>query len=113
MSKRTTTRWYIGAWIVYIIAAIAFFMISRSAQGSASPPPGVWLSYLVLTISAVVMLAMWIGALIRLGRQRAWGWFLGILVLHLVGLGIVGMVAYAISGPEDTDAVVIRPSTPV
>ena len=113
MSKRTTTRWYIGAWIVYIIAAIAFFMISRSAQGSASPPPGVWLSYLVLTISAVVMLAIWIGALIRLGQQRAWGWFVGILVLHLVGLGIVGMVAYAISGPEDTDAVVIRPSTPV
>ena len=45
MSKGITTRWYIGAWILYIIAAIAFFMISRSAQGSgswamASPPPG-------------------------------------------------------------------------
>ncbi len=113
MSKRITTRWYIGAWVVYIIAAIAFFMISRSAQGSGALPPGVWLAYLVLMISAVVMLVMWIGALIRLGSQHAWGWFVGVLVLHLIGLGIIGMVAYAISGPGDTDAVVIRPSTPV
>jgi hypothetical protein len=113
MSKRITTRWYIGAWIVYIIAAIAFFMMSRSAQGSSALPPGVWLAYLVLMIAAVVMLVMWIGALIRVGQQRAWGWFVGVLVLHLIGLGIIGMVAYAISGPEDTDAVVIRPSTPV
>ena len=113
MSKGITTRWYIGAWILYIIAAIAFFMISRSAQGSGSPPPGMWLAYLVLMISAVIMLVMWIGTLIRLGQQHAWGWFVGVLVLQLVGLGILGMVAYAISGPSDTDAVVIRPSTPV
>jgi UPF0716 family protein affecting phage T7 exclusion len=96
-----------------VIAAIAFFMISRSAQGSGALPPGIWLAYLVLMISAVVMLVMWIGALIRLAQQHAWGWFVGVLVLHLVGLGIIGMIAYAISGPEDTDAVVIRPSTPV
>ena len=113
MSKRITTRWYIGAWMVYVVAAIAFFMIARAAQGSGSPPPGVWLAYLVLTISAVVMLVMWLGALIRLAQQHAWGWFVGVLVLHLVGLGIIGMVANAISGPEDPDAVVIRPSTPV
>jgi len=113
MSKRTTTRWYIGAWIVYVLAAIAFFMIARAAQGSGSPPPGVWLAYLVLTLSAVVMLVTWIAAMIRLGQQRAWGWLIGVLVLHLVGLGIIGMLAYSISGPEDTDAVVIRPSTPV
>ena len=113
MSKQITTRWYIGAWIVYVLAAVAFLMISRAAQGSGSPPPGVWLAYLVLTISAVVMLVTWIGALIRLGTQHAWGWFAGVLVLHLIGLGIIGMVAYAISGPEDADAVVIRPSTPV
>jgi hypothetical protein len=73
----------------------------------------VWLAYLVLMISAVVMLVMWIGALIRLGQQHAWGWFVAVLVLHLIGLGIIGMVAYAVSGPGDTDAVVIRPSTPV
>jgi hypothetical protein len=34
-------------------------------------------------------------------------------VLHLLGLGIVGMVAYAVTGPEDEDLVVTRPSTPI
>ena len=88
-------------------------MMSRAAQGSGALPPGVWPAYLALMSSAVVMLMMWLGALIRLGQQRAWGWFIGVLVLHLIGLGIIGMVACAISGPEDTDAVVIWPSTPV
>src|SRR5205807_4091499 len=69
-------------------------IFSRSAQGSGALPPGVWLAYLLLMISAVVMLVMWIGALIRLGQQHAWGWFVGVLVSHLVGLGIIGMVAY-------------------
>jgi hypothetical protein len=59
------------------------------------------------------MLVMLIGALVKLGMQRAWGWFVAILVLHVVGLGIVGMVAYAVAGPEDEDLVVTRPTTPV
>jgi hypothetical protein len=69
--------------------------------------------YLVLGIAGILMLVMWIGALVKLGMQRAWGWFVGLLVLHLLGLGIVGMVAYAVTGPEDEDLVVTRPSTPI
>jgi hypothetical protein len=113
MSKRITTRWYIGAWIVYILAVIAFFMMARGNQGSSAPPPGALLTYLVIIAAGILTLVMWIGALIRLGQQRAWGWFVGVLVSHLIGLGIVGMVAYAVAGPEDTDMVVTRPSTPV
>jgi hypothetical protein len=115
MSKRTTTRWYIGAWVIYAIALLALVMSARSAgaQGSGSASPATVFAYLVLGISGIVMLVMWIGALIKLGMQRAWGWFVGVLVLHLVGLGIIGMAAYAIAGPEDEDLVVIRPSTPV
>ena len=113
MSKQITTRWYIGAWIVYILAVIAFFVMARSNQGSSVPPPGAMLAYLVIIASAIVMLVMWIGALIRLGQQHAWGWFVGVLVLHLIGLGIIGMVAYAVAGPPDDDMVVTRPSTPV
>jgi len=63
--------------------------------------------------AGIAMLVMWIGALVKLGLQRAWGWFIGVLVLHLVGLGIVGMGAYAVAGPQDEDLVVIRPATPV
>jgi len=71
------------------------------------------IAYLVLIATGIVMLVMWIGALIRLGQQHAWGWFVGVLVLHLIGLGIIGMVAYAVAGPPDTDRVVTRPTTPV
>jgi len=113
MSKRTTTRWYIGSWIVYILAVIAFFVIGHSAQGSSSPPAALVLPYGVMAVTGVIMLVMWIGALVKLGQQAAWGWFVAVLLLHLVGLGIVGMVAYAVSGPEDMAHVAVRPSTPV
>lgn len=63
----------------------------------------------VVFIAAVVMLVMWIGALIRLGQLQSWGWFVAVLILHLVGLGIIGMVAYAAAGPEDAGAA-IRPT---
>jgi hypothetical protein len=113
MSKRITTRWYIGAWIAYILGVIAFFVMARANHGSSTPPPGAMLAYLVIIATGIVMLVMWIGALIRLGQQHAWGWFVGVLVLHLIGLGIIGMVAYAVAGPPDGDLVVTRPSTPV
>ena len=113
MSKRITTRWYIGAWLVYVIALIALVMSARSAQGSTSPSPTMVVEYLVMAGAGIVMLVMWIGALVKLGTQRAWGWFIGVLVVHLVGLGIIGMIAYAVAGPEDEDLVVIRPATPV
>src|ERR1700686_1357670 len=113
MSKRTTTRCYITAWVVYILAVVAFFVMARANQGSNTPPPGGLITYLLIIATGIVMLVMWIGALIRLGQQQAWGWFVGVLVLHLIGLGIVGMGAYAVAGPPDTDVVVTRPSTPV
>jgi len=113
MSKRITTRWYIGSWIVYILAVIAFFVIGHNSQGSSSPPPALFIPYAVMAVTGVVMLVMWIGALVKLGQQHAWGWFAGVLVLHLVGLGIIGMVAYAVSGPEDSAYVAVRPTTPV
>jgi hypothetical protein len=113
VSKRITTRWYIGSWIVYIIAAVAFFVVAHNAQGSSSPPPAFFIPYAVMAGTGVVMLVTWIGALVKLGQQRAWGWLTGVLVLHLVGLGIIGMVAYAVSGPEDSAYVAVRPTTPV
>ena len=113
MSKRVATRWYIGAWLVFVAALVAMIIAGRGLPGHGSPPPGMMLGYLVLLVSGVVMFVMWVGALIRLGSRQAWAWFVGVLILHLVGLGIVGMVAYALSGPEDAELVVTRPSTPV
>ncbi|HEX9097575.1 MAG TPA: hypothetical protein VF990_15905 [Candidatus Dormibacteraeota bacterium] len=111
MNKRTTTRGYIVAWVIYVIAWVALIMTMHNStgQGASSPPSIAVAFYLVLLASAIAMLVYWIGALIRLGQLRAWGWFVAVLVLHLVGLGIAGMLAYAIAGPEDSMTVVIRP----
>jgi hypothetical protein len=113
MSKRVTTRSYIGAWTVCVVALVGLIVAGRAALGHGSPANGMLLGYLVLLVSGVAMLVMWIAVLIRLGTQQMWGWFVGVLILHLVGLGIVGIVAYATSGPQDAELVVTRPSTPV
>ncbi len=120
MSKRITTRWYIGAWIVWLVAfvamialsrgVVAMIALSRGAQASSSPAPGVMVAYLVMFVAGVVMLVMWIGALIKLGQLHTWGWFAAVLVLHLIGLGIVGMIAYAMAGPDVRTEVVMRPT---
>ena len=61
-------------------------------------------------VAGALMLVMWVGALIKLGQQHTWGWFAAVLVLHLIALGIVGMVTYAIAGPDDRIEVVMRPT---
>ena len=110
MSKRITTRWYIGAWIVWLVAFVAFIGMSRGAQASSSAAPGVIVAYLAMAVASIITLVMWIGALIRLGQQHAWGWFVAVFVLHLIAMGIVGMIAYAIAGPDDRTEVVMRPT---
>lgn len=110
MSKRITTRWYIGAWLVWLIA-FTLAIVLRNSAPSGSVPPALFLLGLVMVVAGVITLVMWIGALVKLGSQRAWGWFTAVLVLGLIGLGILGMVAYAISGPEDVRDVAIRPTT--
>jgi len=109
MSKRITTRWYGAAFVVWLIAAVAMVAMLWANSGASSPSTGILLAYIVLAAAGRVMLVMWIGALVKLGTQRAWGWFASVLVLQLFALGIIGMVAYAIAGPEDTE-VVVRPT---
>jgi hypothetical protein len=112
MSKRITTRWYIGAWVLAVLVGIATGLMARGAP-AGSPPPGVTVASLVLVACGIVMFVMWIGALIKLGQQRAWGWFAFVLLLYVLTLGILGIVAmavYAIAGPHDEGEVVIRPT---
>jgi hypothetical protein len=113
MSKRITTRWFIGAWIVAVLAGIVMGVIARNAQGS-SPPPGLMVAYLIAVAAGLVMFVMWIGALIKLGQQRTWGWFAFMLLVYVLTLGVLGiipMVAYALAGHDDTGEVAIRPTT--
>jgi hypothetical protein len=67
------------------------------------------IAWIVAGICTIVMLVMWIGALVKLGQLHRWGWFVFMLVLQLLYLGIIPMVAYAAAGPEEAGAVT-RPS---
>ncbi len=109
MSKRITTRWYVAAWVVWVIAFVAMAAMVRGNSGEGAPGGGVLLAYLVMAMAGIAMLVTWIGALVKLSTQHAWSWFVAVLVLHLFFLGIIGMVAYAVAGPEDTE-IVIRPA---
>lgn len=109
MGKGTSTRWFIGAWLVWLIAAILAAVMRSGAGGAVTP--GLYFLGLVIVAAVVVMLVTWIGALVKLGAQGAWGWFVAMLILGVVGLGIVSMLAYAIAGPEDVSDVAIRPTT--
>ena len=114
MSKRVTTRWYIGAWVVAAISSIVFFStahVQTSGTGTSAigTSPISVVAWLLVAVCAIVMLVMWIGALVRLGQLHSWGWFVFMLVPALIGLGIIPMVAYAVAGPEEAGAVT-RPS---
>ncbi len=113
MSKRISTRWFIGAWIVAVLVGIATVVLARNSQGS-NPVVVLVVADLVVVVAAVVMLVMWIGALINLGQHRSWGWFAFMFLVYVLSvgtLGIVPMVAYAIAGPDDVGEVVTRPTT--
>ncbi len=87
MSKRITTRWYIGAWLVWLIAFIGLAVAMRGST-SSSPPPMAMVAYAVMAIAGLVALLMWIGALLKLGQLKAWGWFAAVLILGL-GSGVL------------------------
>ena len=114
MSKRVTTRWYIGAWVVDAVSAIVFLVTAHTQTSSTGvsaigTSPISVVAWLLAVACGIVMLVMWIGALVRLGQLNSWGWFVFMLVLQLIGLGIIPMVAYAVAGPEDAPAFT-RPS---
>jgi hypothetical protein len=109
VSKRASTRWYIGAWLVAVIALLIALTTASSAGASTHVSPLTGIAWGAVGIATLVMILAWIGALIRLGRLRSWGWFAPVLMLQLIGLGIIGMVAYALGGPEQ-EMVVTRPT---
>jgi hypothetical protein len=114
VSKSVTTRWYIGAWVVGAISLIVFFMTantqtSGTGVSTIGTSPVSVIAWMVAGICSIVMLIMWIGALVRLGQLGSWGWFVAMLMLQLIGLGIISMVAYAVAGHEEAGAVT-RPS---
>jgi len=91
---------------VWIIGIAAFLIVKREVpDGNFLAVDDANLAALVaiLDVLVLVMFVLWVIALARLARQHDRGWFTALLILQLVGLGIIGMVAYAIAGPIDVD----------
>ena len=109
MSKRTITRWYIGAWIVWIASVIALIVLARAEHPATQPTPGIAFIYGAMLGAAFLMFVMWVVALVKLARRHATFSFVVILVLQLLGIGIVGMVMYAMSTPDDVADYAVRP----
>ena len=109
MSKRTSTRWYIGAWVVAAIGLAIAYSSGHWANGGTSMSALTAIAWGVAIIAGLVMLVAWIGALVHVGQLHSWGWFAALLILQVILLGIIGMVAYALAGPRD-ELVVTRPT---
>ncbi|HVC75970.1 MAG TPA: hypothetical protein VND96_05565 [Candidatus Micrarchaeaceae archaeon] len=105
MSKDTSTRWYIGAWVVAVVSLVVVYMNGHSAVATTSYSPLTAIAGIVAAVAGLVMLVACIGALIRLGQLHSWGWFVAVLIAQLIALGIIAMVAYAMAGPSDEMAV--------
>ena len=70
------------------------FVVARryaSADPLSLTDPNLTGLIVIIEVLAAAMVVCWIAALVRLWRQRAVGWFAAVLILHVVGLGIVGM----------------------
>jgi hypothetical protein len=84
---------------------MAFVVVRRyvGADPLSLQDPNLTGLVVIIELLAVAMFVCWLAALVRLWRQHDWGWFVTVLLFHLVGLGIAGMIAYAAAGPVDID----------
>ena len=84
MSERMILWLTVGAIVVFIIG---FIMVLNGSSDI-----GGWLAL----GAGLASLIPWIAAIIKVIRTQKWGWFVGLLVF-----GILGSIAYGISGPEE------------
>jgi hypothetical protein len=63
---------------------------------------------LAIAAGAVAGLVAWIGALLNLSQLESKTWFVVLLLLGIFNLGILGMIAYLIAGPDGTSAAAPR-----
>jgi hypothetical protein len=121
VSKATVTRIFLGSVIAVIAAAVlafatvwiayangAFVMNGPDVVGIRSTPA----AWAIFGFGFVAMLAMmagfvgamvsWIGALLNTSELEDKTWFVVLLVLGVLSVGLVAMIAYVIAGPDGT-----------
>jgi hypothetical protein len=122
VSKSTVTRIFFGslisvvagAVIALIAVALAFansvFVMNGWTVVDVRPSP---LAVALLGLGIVGALAIfggvigglvaWIGALLNTAQLENKTWFVVLLLLGIFNLGVLGMIAYVIAGPDGTN----------
>jgi hypothetical protein len=105
VGKASAARYYLPAWMVWVIALMAYVVALEHQAGNPFHMQDLNIMGLTLIIEvlAVTMILIWVSVLVRLRRLHAWGWFVAVFVLHLVGLGVLAIGAYSMLGPADVD----------
>ncbi len=104
MSKRTIARLFVaaivavGAGLVLVLAAVW----AAVASGLVVTVTLVVVGALALLAGAGAGVASWIGALLNTARLEDKTWFVSLLALGLLGVGLLAMVAYVLAGPDGT-----------
>lgn len=123
MTKATVTRIFIGGALaataggVLAIAAVwigyvndVFVMNGRDIVGlneNALTWSVVGLGIVgaaAIAAGLIAGLVSWIGALLNVSQVESKTWFVVLLLLGIFNLGIFGMIAYVIAGPDGTTA---------
>ncbi len=121
MSKPTVTKLFLGSLIAGVAGGILVFAAVLIAfangvfvmdgpdvvgiQGGTTAWTLIGLTIvgaLVITGAVIGGLVSWIGALLNTAQLEDKLWFVLLLVLGIVSLGLVAMIAYVIAGPDGT-----------
>jgi hypothetical protein len=114
MSKSTITRLFVGAFVavtaglVLVLAAVWAAVASNWVVTVALVVVGS-LAMLAGVVAAVVS---WVGALFNTAQLEDKTWFVALLGLGLLGVGVLAMVAYVLAGPDGTSRGPARPGIP-
>ena len=79
-------------------------LVSLDAAPVAGAIVGLIVASLLTGIGTLAAVASWAGALLNTARLEDKTWFAFLLVLGVVSLGWLAMVAYAVAGPDGSEA---------
>jgi hypothetical protein len=97
MSRAVVRKVFVTGLVVGVVGVILAFL---SMKGGQAPNSSVYAAGLALAgIGAVIEVVSWIMALVSSAILGAWGWFIVLLILGVIGLLLVIMILYSLIGP--------------